>query len=59
MIDIMWLMEQYNAQKQGSKPLTIIYGYEFPKMKEYIQKSLPNVKHHLVKMKDPFGTHHS
>lgn len=82
MIDIMWLMEQYEAQKVGyvlkcitveytlisifnvvficrNCPLTVVYGYEFPNMKEYMEKKLPNVTHHLVNMKDPFGTHHS
>lgn len=43
----------------SSKPLTVVYGYEFPNMKEYMESRLPNVTHHLVKMKDPFGTHHS
>lgn len=41
------------------KPLTILYGEEFPKMKEYMAKFLPNVTAHFVKMQDPFGTHHS
>ncbi|EFA13677.2 probable tyrosyl-DNA phosphodiesterase isoform X1 [Tribolium castaneum] len=59
MIDIMWLMERYRERNLGKKPLTILYGDEFPKMKEFIEKFLPNVSHHYVKMKDPFGCHHS
>jgi tyrosyl-DNA phosphodiesterase-1 len=59
MIDIMWLMEQYQARSLGKKPLTILCADEFPQMKEYIDKYLPNVSHYFVKMKDPFGCHHS
>lgn len=59
MIDIMWLMEQYQARGVHKIPLTILYGYEFPDMEKYMVKFLPNVTYHLVKMKDPFGTHHS
>lgn len=59
MIDIAWLMEQYKKMGQEKKPLTILYGDEFPDMKKYIQIMLPNVTEHLVKMKDPFGIHHS
>lgn len=40
-------------------PLTILYGYEFPQMEQYINKFLPNVSYQEVKMKDPYGTHHS
>jgi hypothetical protein len=39
--------------------LTILCADEFPQMKEYIDKYLPNVSHYFVKMKDPFGCHHS
>jgi hypothetical protein len=59
MIDIMWLMEQYQARNLGKKPLTILCADEFPQMKEYIDRYLPNVSHYFVKMKDPFGCHHS
>ncbi|KAI4455409.1 tyrosyl-dna phosphodiesterase 1 [Holotrichia oblita] len=59
MIDVMWLIEQYQARGVHKIPLTILYGYEFPDMEKYMSKFLPNVTYHLVKMKDPFGTHHS
>ncbi|KAF5302230.1 hypothetical protein FQA39_LY10269 [Lamprigera yunnana] len=59
MIDIAWLMEQYKKMGQEKKPLTILYGDEFPDMKKYIQLMLPNVTEHHVKVKDPFGIHHS
>ncbi|KAF2884090.1 hypothetical protein ILUMI_22058 [Ignelater luminosus] len=59
MIDIAWLMEQYLKAGQGKKPLTILYGDEWPDMKKYIELMLPNVTEHLVKIKDPFGIHHS
>jgi len=58
-IDIAWLMEQYEKKGQEKKPLTILYGDEFPDMKKYIQLRLPNVTEHNVKVKDPFGIHHS
>lgn len=59
MIDIMWLMEQYAHTGNERKPLTMLYGEDFPNMKEYMAKCLPNVTPHFVKMQDPFGTHHS
>ncbi|XP_018336169.2 probable tyrosyl-DNA phosphodiesterase [Agrilus planipennis] len=59
MIDIAWLIEQYIAQGVGKKPLTIIYGDDWPDMEKYIQMMLPNVTSHFMKMKDPFGIHHS
>ncbi|GJQ83438.1 hypothetical protein Trydic_g14216 [Trypoxylus dichotomus] len=59
MIDVMWLMEQYRACGLGKIPLTILYGYEFPDMETYMSRFLPNITYHRVKMKDPFGTHHS
>lgn len=59
MIDVMWLMEQYKAREEHKKPLTILYGYEFPDMEKYMSKFLPNVTYSMVKMRDPFGTHHS
>lgn len=59
MIDVMWLIEQYQARGVHKLPLTVLYGYEFPDMEKYMSKFLPNVTYHLVKMKDPFGTHHS
>ncbi|KAK5643135.1 hypothetical protein RI129_006980 [Pyrocoelia pectoralis] len=59
MIDIAWLMEQYQKMGQEKKPLTILYGDEFPDMKKYIKLKLPNVTEQYVKPKDPFGIHHS
>ncbi|XP_031342097.1 probable tyrosyl-DNA phosphodiesterase isoform X2 [Photinus pyralis] len=59
MIDIAWLMEQYEKMGQEKKPLTILYGDEFPDMKKYIKLKLPNVTEQYVKPKDPFGIHHS
>nr|XP_022901658.1 probable tyrosyl-DNA phosphodiesterase [Onthophagus taurus] len=58
-IDISWLIEQYQVHNVNTKPLTIIYGDDFPGMSNYINKFLPNVKYHMMKMKDPFGIHHS
>lgn len=43
----------------SKKPLTILYGDDFPDMQEYMNKYLPHVKYNLVKLKDPYGTHHS
>uniref|UniRef100_A0AAR5QH68 PBZ-type domain-containing protein n=1 Tax=Dendroctonus ponderosae TaxID=77166 RepID=A0AAR5QH68_DENPD len=62
MIDIGWLVKQYKAREQElelSKPLTILYGDDWPDMVEYMRRFCPNVKHHFVKMKDPFGCHHT
>ncbi|KAL3266588.1 hypothetical protein HHI36_010752 [Cryptolaemus montrouzieri] len=59
MIDIMWLMEQYKARNVSSLPMTIVYGYEFPQMEEFMNKFLKQVTYHQLKMKDPFGIHHS
>ncbi|XP_044747626.1 probable tyrosyl-DNA phosphodiesterase [Coccinella septempunctata] len=59
MIDVMWLMEQYKARNVSSLPMTILYGYEFPQMEEFMDKYLKQVTYHQMKMKDPFGIHHS
>lgn len=59
MIDVSWLIEQYQVHNLHTTPLTIVYGYDFPMMKEYIAKNLPNVTPHQVNLKDPFGIHHS
>ncbi|XP_045479337.1 probable tyrosyl-DNA phosphodiesterase [Harmonia axyridis] len=59
MIDIMWLMEQYKARNVSSLPMTILYGYEFPQMEEFMNKFLKQVTYHQMKMRDPFGIHHS
>ncbi|KAK9876580.1 hypothetical protein WA026_013960 [Henosepilachna vigintioctopunctata] len=59
MIDIMWLMEQYKIKNVSSLPMTILYGYEFPQMEEFMNKFLKQVTYHQIKMKDPFGVHHS
>ncbi|KAG5897164.1 hypothetical protein JTB14_020893 [Gonioctena quinquepunctata] len=59
MIDIDWLLKQYQARKQSLKPLTILYGDDWPDMAEFIDKFCPNVSYKLIKMRDPFGVHHS
>nr|XP_023029940.1 probable tyrosyl-DNA phosphodiesterase [Leptinotarsa decemlineata] len=59
MIDIDWLLKQYQARKQSLKPLTILYGDDWPDMAKFIDKFCPNVSYKLIKMKDPFGVHHS
>ncbi|CAG9772390.1 unnamed protein product [Ceutorhynchus assimilis] len=59
MIDIDWLLKQYKARDLHQKPLTILYGDDWPDMIEFMNRFCPNIKHHFVKMKDPFGCHHS
>ncbi|XP_030766890.1 probable tyrosyl-DNA phosphodiesterase [Sitophilus oryzae] len=59
MIDIDWLLKQYKIRNLHTKPLTILYGDDWPDMVEFMDKFCPNVKYHFVKMKDPFGCHHS
>ncbi|XP_017775871.1 PREDICTED: probable tyrosyl-DNA phosphodiesterase [Nicrophorus vespilloides] len=59
MIDIQWLLQQYKVHSLEKKPLTVIYGYEFPQMEDFMKLYCKNVKYHRVQMKDPFGTHHS
>ncbi|KAL1506295.1 hypothetical protein ABEB36_005686 [Hypothenemus hampei] len=59
MIDIDWLLKQYKARDLHQKPLTIIYGDDWPDMIEFMDKFCPNVKYHFNKMKDPFGCHHT
>ncbi|XP_076274213.1 tyrosyl-DNA phosphodiesterase glaikit isoform X2 [Rhynchophorus ferrugineus] len=59
MIDIDWLLKQYKARNLHEKPLTILYGDDWPDMVEFMNRFCPNVKYHFVKMKDPFGCHHS
>ncbi|ENN78310.1 hypothetical protein YQE_05215, partial [Dendroctonus ponderosae] len=38
--------------------VTILYGDDWPDIVEYMRRFSPNVKHHFVKMKDPFGCNH-
>ncbi|CAH0560746.1 unnamed protein product [Brassicogethes aeneus] len=59
MIDISWLLEQYKARNVSNKPLTILYGDEFPDMDTFMDRFCPNITYKFVKMKDPFGCHHS
>ncbi|XP_057651302.1 probable tyrosyl-DNA phosphodiesterase [Diorhabda carinulata] len=59
MIDIDWLLKQYKERNLSSKPLTILYGDDWPDMEKFIKMFCPNVTSKLVKMKDPFGCHHS
>lgn len=59
MIDVMWLLEQYKTKNLHTKPLTVLYGDDWPDMEEYMDRFCPNVKYHRVKLKDPFGVHHS
>ncbi|CAH1159517.1 unnamed protein product [Phaedon cochleariae] len=59
MIDIDWLLKQYKARGLSSRPLTILFGDDWPDMAKFIDMFCPNVKYKLVKMKDPFGVHHS
>ncbi|XP_060531183.1 probable tyrosyl-DNA phosphodiesterase isoform X2 [Cylas formicarius] len=59
MIDIDWLLKQYKARDLHQKPLTILYGDDWPDMVEFMDRFCPNVKYKFVKMKDPFGIHHS
>nr|CAH7733886.1 unnamed protein product [Callosobruchus chinensis] len=59
MIDIDWLLKQYKARGLSSKPLTILYGDDWPDLDKFIDKFCPNVTYKLLKMKDPFGIHHS
>ncbi|CAH1958746.1 unnamed protein product [Acanthoscelides obtectus] len=59
MIDIDWLLKQYKARGLSSKPLTILYGDDWPDLDKFIDKFCPHVTYKLMKMKDPFGIHHS
>ncbi|XP_050498259.1 probable tyrosyl-DNA phosphodiesterase [Diabrotica virgifera virgifera] len=59
MIDIDWLLKQYKERGLSSKPLTILYGDDWPDMEKFIKMFCPNVTSKLVKMKDPYGCHHS
>ncbi|XP_071056640.1 probable tyrosyl-DNA phosphodiesterase isoform X2 [Onthophagus taurus] len=58
LVEIEWLIEQYKVHNVHTKPLTVVYGWDLPDMTDYIQKFLPNVKHHLMKLKNPMGHHH-
>ncbi|XP_066145363.1 probable tyrosyl-DNA phosphodiesterase [Euwallacea fornicatus] len=58
-IDIDWLLKQYKTRNLHEKPLTIVYGDDWPDIQEFMNKFCPNVKYHFVKMKDPFGCHHT
>ncbi|CAH1106198.1 unnamed protein product [Psylliodes chrysocephalus] len=59
MIDIDWLLKQYKERNLSSKPLTILYGDDWPDMEKFIKMFCPHVTSKLIKMKDPFGCHHS
>lgn len=59
MIDIEWLMKQYKKRNLHTKPLTILYGDEFPDMEKFMDLFLPQVTYKRVQMSDPFGCHHS
>ncbi|XP_018573355.1 probable tyrosyl-DNA phosphodiesterase isoform X2 [Anoplophora glabripennis] len=59
MIDIDWLLKQYKARNLSTKPLTIVYGDDWPDMAKFIDMFCPNVTYKFIKMKDPFGCHHS
>lgn len=43
----------------STKPLTIVYGDDWPDMAKFIDMFCPNVTYKFIKMKDPFGCHHS
>ncbi|KAJ8922814.1 hypothetical protein NQ315_007849 [Exocentrus adspersus] len=59
MIDIDWLLKQYKARNLHTKPLTIIYGDDWPDMPQFIDMFCPNVTYKFIKMPDLFGCHHS
>ncbi|XP_065157269.1 probable tyrosyl-DNA phosphodiesterase [Atheta coriaria] len=60
MLDIDWLIDQYEVHNLHTTPITVIWGRELVEdMSEYISETYPNVKTHKVTMENPFGLHHS
>lgn len=58
MVEAGWLLGQYYFAGCLNKPLLIIYGSGSPEL-ETISKLKPQVTAHLVKMPNPFSTHHT
>ncbi|XP_065158856.1 probable tyrosyl-DNA phosphodiesterase [Atheta coriaria] len=60
MLDIDWLIDQYEVHNLHTTPITVIWGRELVEdMSEYISETYPNVKTHKVTMENPYGLHHS
>lgn len=58
MVELGWLLGQYHFAGCLQKPLLIIYGSGSPEF-ETISQIKPQVTAHLVKMPNPFSTHHT
>ena len=57
MVELDWLLMNYEATKNSDKPLVILYGAEDPQL---APDNLPsNVTAVRIKPKYPFGTHHT
>ncbi len=57
MVELDWLLMNYEATRNSDKPLVILYGAEDPQL---APDNLPsNVTAVRIKPKYPFGTHHT
>lgn len=58
MINIDWLLRNYEAAGQLDKPLIVIYGADTPELKT-ISKKYRNVSSHYIRMNNAFAKHHT
>ena len=60
MVDLEWLMMNYEATKTENIPLVLLYGAENPELSSReLSQVYPNLRAVRIKPKYPFGTHHS
>ena len=62
MVELDWLMMNYEVSRNDTKPLTILYD-KLGSVEDQdgcdLTEKYPNLSLHQVKPKYPYGTHHS
>ena len=60
MVDLEWLMMNYEVTQTENLPLVLLYGHDNPELSsENLSQTHPNLRAIRIKPKSPFGTHHS
>ena len=60
MVDLEWLLMNYEVKKTENLPLVLLYGHDNPELSSSnLSQTHPNLRAIRIKPKSPFGTHHS
>ena len=60
MVDLDFLMMNYEVTRTENLPLVLLYGHDSPELSSpHLSETYPNLRAIRIRPKSPFGTHHS